>query len=87
MLWDILQYVAFPEALFGKVEGTAVRTPHPNGITNFMGDRSTGQELDVRLICLASQDLKNELLKNIQPDSVSSICFFHSLKENIHLLS
>lgn len=47
--------VPFPEALLGKAEGTAVRILHPNGITNFMGVRSTGQGLSVRLICLASQ--------------------------------
>ena len=61
MLWEILQYVAFPEVLFSKAEGTALRIPHPSGITNFVGDRSTGQGLGVRLIYLAIKARKNEL--------------------------
>lgn len=54
-LWEISQEVAFPEALFGNAERTAVIMSHPNGITNFTGDRSTSPGLWARLICLASQ--------------------------------
>lgn len=86
MLWEILQYEAFPEVLFSKAEGTALRIPHPGGITNFVGDRSTGQGLGVRLIDLAikARKMSSEKISNLT--LYFKHLFSHSLKENIHLL-
>ena len=62
---------------------------HLSGITNFMGDGGFGPGLWVRLTCLAIQGWKSESLKISNPtlSLYSKHLLFHTLKENIHLLS